>query len=373
MKTFAEYLDEMTTPGELFDVLGEDKVRCFACAHRCTLKPGQRGICKMRFNRDGVLQVPKGYVAALQADPIEKKPLFHVLSGSDALTFGMLGCNFHCDFCQNWVTSQTLRDPQASARSQYSVREITAEEVIGFAIETGAEAVVSSYNEPLITTEWAVEIFKLAKAVGLKTAYISNGFATPEVLEYLKPYLDAYKIDLKSMQPENYRDCGGNLEAVLQTIRRAREMGFWVEVVTLVIPGYNDSAEELWKASRFIREVSADIPWHVTAFHPDYRMQGRDWTPASSLQLAADVGQEAGLKYVYAGNLPGRVGSLENTYCPECQTLLVKRKGFTITEYRVTGEGRCLKCGAVMAGIWTEDPESVQIGGIGMPRSVWWD
>ncbi len=370
-ETLAEILDELTMPGQLFKKLDKDAVQCSACAHRCVLKPGQRGICNVRFNRDGVLRVPVGYVISAQTDPIEKKPFAHFLPGSDALSFGMVGCNFHCDFCQNWTTAQALCEPAAHLGPEY-IRQITPEKMIAYGRQTGAQVVASTYNEPLITTEWAVEIFRQAKLAGMKCVYVSNGFATPEVLKYLLPHLDGFKIDLKSMQPEHYREMGGRLKPVLETIQEAVEAGLWVEVVTLLIPGFNDSREEMWETARFLTSVSPDIPWHVTAFHPDYKRRDVGSTPASTLRLAAEVGQEAGLRYVYAGNLSGRVGSLENTYCPYCQTLLIERRGFSILDYKITAAGKCPKCGTDIAGVWPDRPEEVNRGSWGLPRRVSW-
>jgi pyruvate formate lyase activating enzyme len=344
-------LDEMTVESDLCLALEGKALRCLACAHRCLLQEGRRGICGVRFNQDGKLRVPYGYVAGAHVDPIEKKPFNHFLPGSRVLTFGMLGCNFHCSFCQNWHTSQALRDPQA-AGSLDQVSRISAADLVQAAVHNGAQAIASSYNEPLITCEWAADVFKVAKEAGLKTACVSNGYATPEVLKYLRPWLDGYKIDLKSMQERRYRVMGGVLKHVLDTIQLAHELGLWVEVVTLVIPGFNDSNEELWEASRFLTSVSPDIPWHVTAYHPDYQMEDAPATPASTLQRAAEIGQEAGLRYVYAGNLPGRVGSLEDTYCPKCNQLLIKRKGYWVTENLLAGKGVCPKCGEKISGVW---------------------
>lgn len=253
--------------------------------------------------------------------------------------------------CQNWLTSQALRDP-ASDESAYFIRKITPEQIVSVARNSGAEVIASSYNEPLITSEWAVAVFKGALTAGMKCVYVSNGNATPEVLEYLRPYLSGMKIDLKSMQDKRYRQLGGVLNNVLDTIRRVKEMGLWLEVVTLVVPGFNDSTEELWDAARFLSSVSADIPWHVTAFHSDYKMQDTDNTPARTLLRAAEIGNEAGLHYVYAGNLPGRVDAYENTICPKCNTTLVKRRGYFIAENRLTAEGTCPECGTAVAGVW---------------------
>lgn len=366
MTTTAEKLDRLTRTGELYEKLENGALRCYACAHRCLINPGRRGICQVRYNQDGELRVPWGYIAAAQVDPIEKKPFSHVFPGSDALTFGMLGCDFHCGYCQNWMTSQTLRDPEADAGGSV-IQEIAPDDLARYAQRVGASVVVSSYNEPLITSEWAVAIFKHALQAGLKCAYVSNGNATPEVLRYLRPYLSAYKVDLKTMQDRQYRKLGGVLNHVLDTIRNAHEMGLWVEVVTLVVPGFNDSNEELWDAARYLASVSADIPWHVTAFHPDYKMDaGR--TPSETLLRAAEIGQEAGLRFVYAGNLPGKVGTYEDTFCPGCGKRLIQRQGYILRDYQITAEGKCPGCGTCIPGVWPENPDTVRINGFGFPR-----
>ena len=369
MSSLANKLDTLTVEGELYEKLPDDSVRCFACGHRCLIREGKRGICQVRFNKGGKLFVPHGYVAALQSDPIEKKPFSHVMPGSNALTFGMLGCDYHCSYCQNWLTSQAMRDPASDISAQF-IREITPRDMVNYARRVNASVVVSSYNEPLITSEWAVDIFKEAKANGLMCAYVSNGNNTPEVIDYLAPYLSAYKVDLKCMDDKNYRKLGGTLQHTLDGIKRAREAGLWVEVVTLVIPGFNDSNEELWDAARFLSEQSVDIPWHVTAFHKDYKMTDPANTDAQTLIRAAEIGREAGLHYVYAGNLPGTVGEYEDTLCPQCSYRLVKRRGYVIKEYHITGEGKCPKCGEKVAGVWTDDPGAVTIDGRGYPVSL---
>jgi len=369
LKTVQEHLDQLTATGSLVELLSEGELRCTACAHRCKIKPGRRGICQVRFNQDGTLKVPWGYVAALQIDPIEKKPFSHFMPGSDALSFGMLGCDFHCGYCQNWLTSQMLRDPRSNQSAQ-AIREITPELMVQIANQNNVPILVSTYNEPLITTEWAVGIFSKAKAAGLLCAYVSNGNATPEAIDMLKPYLSAYKIDLKSMQDKNYRQLGGVLQNVLDSIKLAKDAGFWVEVVTLVVPAFNDDPKELWDAARFLASISEDIPWHVTAYHPDYRMTDRGNTTARSLQTAAEIGQEAGLRYVYAGNLPGRVGSLENTYCPNCNTLLIERYSYVVHTYEITPEGTCPTCHQKIAGFWSSNPEKIRLDGWGMPRRL---
>jgi len=369
MAALVNILDGLTVQGELYEKLEGDAVRCLACAHRCKINPGKRGICQVRFNADGELRVPWGYVAALQVDPIEKKPFSHLLPGATALTFGMLGCDFHCGYCQNWLTSQALRDP-ASDVAVNLVRQMGPQDLVKAARRARAQVIVSSYNEPLITSEWAVSVFKEAKAAGLACAFVSNGNATPQALEYLRPYLSAYKVDLKSMQAKNYRSLGGVLQNVLETIQRAHDLGLWVEVVTLIVPGFNDSNEELFEAASFLHSVSADIPWHVTAFHKDYKMTTPQYTPSATLLRAAELGREAGLHYVYAGNLPGRVDEYENTHCPGCNRVLIRRQGYVVTEYRLTAQGACPSCGASVPGVWPENPRSVILNGIGMPVPV---
>jgi pyruvate formate lyase activating enzyme len=371
MSNLAQSLDQLTVEGELYEPISDNAVSCTACGHRCLIREGRRGICQVRFNRNGKLQVPWGYVGALQIDPIEKKPFFHVLPGEDALTFGMLGCDFHCSYCQNWISSQTLRDPD-SAVSVNHIQRVSPEQIVSYALRSGARVVASSYNEPLITSEWAVSIFSLAQQEGLKCVYVSNGNATPEVLRYLQPYLVGYKIDLKTMQDRHYRKLGGVLNNVLDTIRLAKELGLFVEVVTLIVPGFNDSTEELLDTGHFIASVSRDIPWHVTAFHPDYKMTDPPPTSIATLIRAAEIGQEAGLNYVYAGNIPGRTKEYEHTLCPNCGTHLIERHSYVIQSYNLTEMGTCPKCGTEVPGIWTDKPENVRIGGSGMPRSVTW-
>jgi pyruvate formate lyase activating enzyme len=509
----AEVLAIRTAEGELYEKLGNQRVRCFACGHRCLIPPGQQGICKVRFNEAGALRVPFGYVGALQVDPVEKKPFFHALPGARALSFGMLGCDFHCGYCfvpgtevqttngaraidsffdsgqrvfstetdtvavrpgvevvthlgrarpvrgvfrhryrgplmsirlrsgaeiratpdheflvraraarggrgaptffmpasaitaefdllepaaggfrkrpiddtsvvqyegdvynieveedetylvqgaavhncQNWITSQALRDPRAVAPPD----DVSPADLVRLAKRHGARIVTSTYNEPLITSEWAVAVFREAQAAGLLCSYVSNGNGTPEVLDYIRPFVSLYKVDLKSFRDRHYRELGGTLERVLWTIRALHQKGVWVEIVTLVIPGFNDSSEELTDIARFLVSVSPDIPWHVTAFHQDYKMTEPDATPVATLQRAAEIGAGAGLRFVYAGNIPGQVGRWENTYCPGCRALLVERVGYRIVQQRISS-GICPECARVVPGIWISDtsPES---------------
>ncbi|MBN2563975.1 MAG: AmmeMemoRadiSam system radical SAM enzyme [Phycisphaerae bacterium] len=359
-------LADHTMPAHPDLVRREEKgVRCLACGHRCLVKPGRSGVCRVRFNRDGELRVPAGYVSGLQVDPIEKKPFYHALPGRDALSFGMLSCSFHCPFCQNWVTSQTLRDDQAVSMPRFC----TAKQLADLAVEHGAPAVVSTYNEPLITSEWAVEVFKEAKAHGLMCGYVSNGNGTPEVLAFLRPYLDLINVDLKCFDDRRYRKLGGVLAKVLATIEQLVSDGYWVEIVTLVVPGFNDSDDELTRMAKFIAGISRDIPWHVTAFHPDYKMQGPPRTPAATLVRAYDIGKAAGLMFVYPGNVHGGVGDRENTFCPACNELVIRRSGFYVEENRMTSPGKCPACDTSISGVW-EDTAPHQSDGTGIPRPV---
>jgi pyruvate formate lyase activating enzyme len=266
--------------------------------------------------------------------------------------------------CQNWVTSQALRDPSAVAAPQ----EITPRELVRLAFEHQARIVTSTYNEPLITSEWAVAVFREAQKAGLVCSYVSNGNGTPEVLDYIKPWVSLYKVDLKSFRDRHYRELGGTLERVLWTIRALHENGFWVEIVTLLIPGFNDSDEELTDIARFLVSVSPDIPWHVTAFHKDYKMTGPDNTSVATLLRAAEIGTREGLRFVYAGNLPGQVGKWENTRCPGCGELLIERHGFRVLRNRVA-DGHCPRCARAIPGFW-KAPAAGMRGEVAPPRGA---
>jgi pyruvate formate lyase activating enzyme len=342
-----ETLRRHTRKAELFAPLENHWVMCYACGHRCKIPPGREGICKVRYNDSGMLYAPANYVAGLQVDPIEKKPFFHALPGSHALSFGMLGCDYHCAYCQNWYSSQTLRDEMAGAAPE----PISAEQIVSIALEHRTPIITSTYNEPLITTEWAVEVFRLAQKHRIKCSYVSNGNATPEVLDYLQPYIQLYKIDLKSFRQKNYQQLGGRLDTVLDTIRLLHARKIWVEVVTLLVPDFNDDPGEVRDIARFLASVSIDIPWHVTAFHQNYRMMDPSPTSPSALVRAAEIGRQEGLRYVYAGNLPGMTQNLENTYCPSCRTLVIERIGFSIKQ-NLLHNGSCPKCSTPVAGVW---------------------
>ena len=349
MSSLAETLARETREGELYERLPDGRLRCYACGHCCPLPDGALGVCKVRFNQGGRLMVPWGYVGGVQCDPIEKKPFFHAHPGALAYSFGILGCDLHCAYCQNWVTSQAIRDPAAVA----APLSASPEALVADALRQGARVIVSTYNEPLITSEWAVAVFKEARAAGLSTAFVSNGNGTPRVLEYLRPWVDLYKVDLKSFDDRHYRQLGGRLDPILDTIRRLHAMDVWVEIVTLLIAGFNDSRDELVRLTEFIAGVSPDIPWHVTAFHADYKMTDPQGTTPDMLVEAAAIGRASGLRHVYAGNLPGQVGDLEDTHCASCREPLVRRYGYYIRDYRISEDGRCPRCRAAVPGRWS--------------------
>jgi pyruvate formate lyase activating enzyme len=259
----------------------------------------------------------------------------------------MLGCNYHCDFCQNWESSQVLRDEDAGV----SIESVTPEQIIELAHRYHAKVLTSTYNEPLITSEWAVSIFEMGKAAGFKGSYVSNGHATPEILDALRPYVDFFKVDLKCFDAKHYRGLGGNLDTVLNTIRLLKEKGYWVEIVTLIIPEFNDSEDELHRMAQFIASVSVDIPWHVTAFHPDYHRDAAGYTLVNTLIRACEMGTAEGLRFCYAGNLPGEAGEWENTRCFSCKKTLVTRRGFRVQENLITGN-QCPFCQTVIPGYW---------------------
>ena len=351
MATLQDVLSARTCEAapELVETLSGGRLRCHACGHQCPIPDGAVGVCKVRFNEGGQLHVPWGYVGGVQCDPVEKKPFFHVYPGALAYSIGMLGCDLHCSYCQNWVTSQALRDPHAGAPP----RDTAPQSLVKDALRQGAKLVVSTYNEPLITVEWAVAIFREAREHGLATAFVSNGNATPRVLEYLRPHIDAYKVDLKSFDDRRYRELGGRLQPILDTIAWLQQSGVWVEIVTLLIAGFNDSDAELAGLTEFIASVSPDIPWHVTAFHQDYRMTDPANTTAAMLMRAAEIAHRSGLRYVYAGNQPGRVGELEHTHCAGCGERLIARYGYFIQDYGVQPDGSCPHCRVKIPGIWS--------------------
>jgi pyruvate formate lyase activating enzyme len=329
----------------LFNSLDKKRVACELCAHGCVLNEGQFGICGVRQNIDGVLytHVFEEAIAA-HVDPIEKKPFFHFLPGTKSLSIATIGCNFHCPFCQNWEISQTrLTDEKSEVRGNF----LPVKEIIRQALRNECASISYTYTEPTIFFEYAYETACLAKKSGLKNNFVTNGFMTEKALKTIQPYLDAANVDLKFFQEKSYQQiCKARLQPVLDSIRKMRELGIWVEVTTLVVPGLNDSDEELRNIAHFLVETDPDIPWHISRFHPDYEYLNAPPTPASTLNKAQEIGQAEGLKYIYLGNVWGEG---EDTHCPSCGQLLISREGFWVKSNQVK-DGHCPKCGQTIAG-----------------------
>ena len=326
----------------------ENKIICELCNHHCHIKDGKRGVCGVRENRGGILySLVYGRMIAENRDPIEKKPLFNFLPGSKAYSIATVGCNFHCLHCQNYDISQYphVHDGEISGTKR------TAEAVVNEAERTGCTSLCYTYVEPTIFYEFAYDCCNLAHKQRLKNVFVSNGYMTPEVTRHLAPLLDGINIDIKAFTDAFYKKvCKARLQPVLDNVKLMHELGIWVEVTTLLIPGLNDSSEELRDIARFIKSVSPTIPWHVTAFYPTYKMQDREPTPVTTLRKAREIGLEEGLHYVYEGNVPGEGG--ENTYCPVCDTELIARYGFSIRQNNLV-DGCCKSCGQQIKGVWS--------------------
>ncbi len=330
----------------LWKPLADNKVQCRLCSHYCVIGDGERGRCGVRENHDGRLMTQVyGRVAALNLDPVEKKPMFHYKPGTTTLSFATMGCNLCCSFCQNHSLSQP---PRAGRPAQG--RDMTPEQLVQAALDQGAESISYTYSEPTVFFELMQDTARLAHKAGLGNIMVSNGFQSPECLEELNGLMDAANIDLKGFTEDFYRDqCGARLEPVLRNLRAIKAMGWWLEVTTLVIPGLNDSEDELASIAAFIAaDLGPDTPWHVSRFHPDYRLTDRGPTPVATLEAAFRLGREAGLNFVYTGNVPGHDG--ENTRCPSCREVVVGRRGFSILGTDLK-DGTCAHCGAAIPGI----------------------
>ncbi|MGA2089972.1 MAG: AmmeMemoRadiSam system radical SAM enzyme [Endomicrobiales bacterium] len=327
----------------LYKKLDHDIVHCALCAHRCVIDPGHAGRCLVRRNDDGILYTSAyGSVVAAHLDPIEKKPLFHFLPGSYSFSFASIGCNFTCSFCQNWQISQVKEAQRLGAQS----REMSPEDIVAHAVASGAKSISYTYSEPTIFMEYAFETAQLAKKAGLANVFVTNGYMTTEALDLIAPYLDAANVDLKFSDDKKYiANCGGHLKPVLETIRRLKERSIWVEVTTLIIAGLNDDVPSLMTIASFIADVGKDIPWHVSAFHPDYKLMETPSTSQETLTTAYNIGKKADLSYVYMGN----VSVEENTLCHNCKTLLIRRHGFSIEENNLK-KGHCPSCATSIPG-----------------------
>lgn len=323
------------------------KVQCSLCSHRCLILPGKRGICAVRENRDGVLYtLVYDKVIARHVDPIEKKPLFHFLPGSLSYSIATAGCNFRCKHCQNADISQLPHDFGGMMPGE----EVSPSAIVDAARENRCKSISYTYTEPTIFFELAYDTARLAAEAGLKNVFVSNGYITPEALTVIKPYLHAANIDLKGYNDDFYKKiCGARLQPVLDSIRLYREFGIWIEITTLVIPGHNDSDDELKGIAEFIKSVGEDIPWHVSRFHPTYKLTDQPVTPLDTLKRARRIGFDAGLRSVYEGNIPGEG---EDTVCWSCKKTLIKRIGFSIRENLIKG-GCCDSCGAKIDGVWS--------------------
>jgi pyruvate formate lyase activating enzyme len=338
----------------LYARLEGNQVQCFLCRHRCRIGEGKRGLCRVRENQSGKLvSIFYGKPIALSTDPIEKKPLYHFLPGSTSLSLATLGCNFQCEFCQNWDISQYGR--LSRYREEDAQRNLSPEEVVAEAESRRCASVSYTYSEPTIFFEYAHDIGLRARKRGIRNVFVTNGYMSPEAIEACTAFLDAANVDLKAFRHETYKCLiGGSLDGVLDSIRRLQEKGIWLEITTLVVPGMNDSAEELRDIAVFIADVDPSIPWHISRFHPDHRFTNRPPTPLETLETTCRVGLDAGLEHVYVGNVPGHASG--DTTCANCKETLIQRSGFRVTANRMEPPGRCPGCGTALAGVYREDP-----------------
>jgi pyruvate formate lyase activating enzyme len=324
----------------------DGKVRCHLCNHHCVIKDGKRGICAVRQNQNGRLySLVYGKSVAVGVDPIEKKPFFNFYPGTSSYSIATVGCNFHCLHCQNWEISQMPRGKGGEIIGD----ELGPERIVSEAMGSGCKSIAYTYTEPTIFFEYAYDTAKLSHKEGIKNLFVTNGYTSGEAIREIAPFLDAANVDLKSFDEDFYREvCGAKLQPVLDNIRLYKELGVWVEVTTLIIPGYNDDESQLKEIAEFIKKVGDEIPWHITAFYPAYKLLDVPPTPVESLRKARDIGLSSGLRYVYEGNVPGEGG--ENTYCSNCGELLIERRGYYIKRNKLV-DGGCPKCKTKMDGV----------------------
>lgn len=329
----------------LYDQLEDSKVECKLCAHRCLIKEGSRGICRVRENRDGKLYtLVYGNLISKNVDPIEKKPLYHFMPGSKAFSVATPGCNFRCGWCQNWQISQMPREmrmPQG--------QRVMPEEIVEQALKSDSRSIAYTYSEPTIFFEYNFDIAKLASEAGLKNIYVTNGFMTPEMLEMIEPYLDAANVDIKAFRDEPYRQLmGGRLEPVLESCRIMKSLGIWLEITTLIVPDVNDDPDELEALAKFIyNDLGPETPWHLSRFYPQYKMTDREPTKELILMETKKMGESIGLNYIYVGNVIGR----NSTYCKECDKELILRNGYITRVIGLDSEGRCENCQTPLDGV----------------------
>lgn len=334
----------------LYEKLIDNKARCLACSHQCLISDGNTGICGVRQNKDGELYLlVYGKPVSVNVDPIEKKPLFHFLPGSKIFSLGTWGCNFGCLFCQNYDISQASKTDNFNLFEE-PPKEWLPERIVKFCVDHRLFSIAYTYNEPTVWAEYAYDIMKLARKKGIKNVWVSNGFFSDKTLELVAPYLDAINIDLKSFSEEFYQKiCFGRLEPVKENIKKIHELGIWEEITTLVIPGLNDSEEELTVIARFLFEISPSLVWHLSAFYPAYKMMNIPPTPFETLKKGYEIGKRVGLKYVYTGNIANF--QYESTYCPNCHNILIKRWGLELLENHLKN-GACPYCHTKLEGLW---------------------
>lgn len=332
----------------LYQALEDRAVSCVLCHHNCRIAPGKFGICSVRQNRDGKLYTQiYGDIIAAHVDPIEKKPLYHFLPGTNSFSIATVGCNFRCSFCQNWQISQASKGKDIMGHGQ----EFSPQDVVAAAKRHDCQSISYTYTEPTVFFEYAYDTARLAKKEGMANIFVTNGYMRPEALDAIHPYLDACNVDLKAMHEGFYKDmCGAHLQPVLDSIRRMKDMGIWLEITTLVIPGRNDSENEFTQIARFIAEVDRNIPWHISRFHPDYKYTDSEATPTESLRRAFAIGRKEGLRFIYIGNV---LGESEGTLCPDCGRVLIPRQGFYVAANKIK-DSKCPYCGARIAGIFKE-------------------
>ncbi|MBW2437270.1 MAG: AmmeMemoRadiSam system radical SAM enzyme [Desulfobacterales bacterium] len=332
----------------LYEPLDDSKVKCHLCSHRCVIKDGRRGLCSVRENQAGTLQtLVYGKLIARHVDPIEKKPLFHFMPGTLSYSIATVGCNLRCRFCQNADIAQMPTDHNGRIMG----KAVTAQQVVDDAVKSGCRSIAYTYTEPTVFFEFAYDTAQLAHQRGIRNVFVTNGYMTPEAIDMIKPYLDAANVDLKAFTDEYYKDlCGARLGPVQDTLRHMKAHGIFVEVTTLIVTGLNDDPAELQQLAEFIaHDLGTDTPWHISRFHPTYKLTDRPATPLKTLTRACDIGRQAGLKYVYTGNVPGDEG--ENTFCPGCGQQVIERWGFQVGAVRIAN-GCCTHCGHKIDGVW---------------------
>jgi pyruvate formate lyase activating enzyme len=329
-----------------YESLQDGKVICHLCSHNCKIAPSKYGICNVRENQNGELKTHVyGEVIAAHVDPIEKKPLYHFLPGSESFSIATAGCNFRCPFCQNWQISQLPRREKLKRTGD----PFSPEDIVKAALRHGCQSISYTYTEPTIFYEYAYDTSKLGKENSLYNVFVTNGYMSAEALEDINPYLDACNVDLKSFRDEFYKEmCQARLQPVLDSIRRMKDLGIWVEITTLIVPDQNDDESELTQIARFIKSVDPDIPWHISRYHPDYQYHESDATPVESLRKAMMIGKNEGLKYIYIGNV---LAESEDTRCPQCDKIVIQRKGFGLSAFHIE-DSSCSYCGHPIAGIF---------------------